>query len=357
MKLIPAVFAVNDTYHIMVQPAEESLMWVRIGSKEYYDECNGVLCSRSRVHRMIVPAEELDREGSYSICQRKVIERSTYYPKTGEVEETTYIFRSVKSENPRCFHIADTHNMTQEPIEAAKAYGEIDFLILNGDIPDSSDEWVFFDVIYRICAEITKGEIPIVFARGNHDMRGHFSEHMMEYIPHENGKTYFTFRLGNIWGLVLDCGEDKPDASVEYGNTICCHVFRERQTEFIREVIRQEEYKSPEVERRIIITHNPFTMPKSEYFYIEKEIYGEWAKLLDEFIKPDVMLAGHEHCVYVQRTGNPEDEILQPCPVIIGAKPMHKEKRYIGTGVVFGKESIEVVFIDNHGEIVGREIL
>lgn len=357
MKTNPAVFAVHDTYHIMVQPTEESLMWVKVGEKEYYDDCNGVLCSRTRVHRMIVPAKELDEAGGYTICQRKVIERSTYYPKTGEVEESAYVFRPVRSSNPRCFHIADTHNLVQEPVAAAKAYGEIDFLILNGDLPDSSDEWRFFDVIYRISSEITKGEIPIVFARGNHDMRGHFAEHMMEYIPHENGKTYFTFRLGNIWGMVLDCGEDKPDTSVEYGSTICCHAFRERQTEFIKEVIRQKEYKAPGVKYKIIITHNPFTMPKPEYFYIEKEIYAEWAKLLDEFIKPDVMIAGHEHCVCVQRIGSPEDEILQPCPIIIGAQPMHKEKRYIGAGISFEKESIEVVFVDNHGEIAGREVL
>ena len=357
MKTNPAVFAVHDTYHIMVQPAEESLMWVKVGEKEYYDDCNGVLCSRARVHRMIVPAKELDEAGGYTICQRKVIERSTYYPKTGEVEEAAFSFRPVKSDQPRCFHIADTHNLVEEPIAAAKAYGEIDFLILNGDLPDSSDEWSFFDVIYQIASEITEGEIPIVFARGNHDMRGHFAEHMMEYIPLENGKTYFTFRLGNIWGLVLDCGEDKPDDSVEYGNTICCHAFRERQTAFIEEVIRQEEYLAPGIERRIIVTHNPFTMPKEEYFYIEKEIYGRWAKLLDEYIKPDVMITGHEHRVRVQRVGNPEDEILQPCPVIVGAKPVHQEKYYIGTGITFGKEHIDVVFMDNRAETVGREVL
>ena len=34
-----------------------------------------------------------------------------------------------------------------------------------------------------------------------------------------------TFRLGNLWGILLDCGEDKNDDRPEYGGTICCHAF------------------------------------------------------------------------------------------------------------------------------------
>ena len=357
MKNNPAVFVVHDTYHIMVQSSEESTMWVKVGDKVYCDECNGVFRSRTPIHRMIVPAKELDQAGCYTIYERKVIERSTYYPKLEEAVETAFSFRPVKSDHPRCFHIADTHNLQEEPVAAAKAYGEIDFLIMNGDIPDSSDEWGFFDVIYKITSEITKGEIPIVFARGNHDLRGHLAEHLMEFIPHENGNTYYTFRMGKIWGMVLDCGEDKEDNSIEYGNTVCCHAFRERQTGFLKEVIARGEYLAPDIRWRVVVSHNPFTMPKPEKFYIEKEIYAQWAELLDKHIKPAVMITGHEHRVRVLRTGNPEDEILQPCPIIIGAEPVHKEKNYIGAGIAFGEESMEVTFIDSYGEFVGREIL
>lgn len=354
MNMCSAVFAVHDMYHIMACSAEESVMWVKVGEKVYYDECNGVLRSRTPMHRVIVPMKELDVAGSYTVCERKVIDRSTYYPKTEEPTETSFVFRPVKRENPRCFHIADAHNLVEEPIAAAKAYGEIDFLILNGDLPDSSDKWKYFDVIYKITSEITGGEIPIVFARGNHDMRGHFAEHLIEFIPHENGNTYFTFRLGNIWGLVLDCGEDKDDSSIEYGNMICCHAFRERQTAFLEEVARREEYLDPGIEWRIVISHNPFTMPKPEKFYIEKEIYTRWADILEKNIKPDVMITGHEHCVRVQHAGGKEDEIGQPCPIIIGAKPDHQQKYYVGTGIVFRKPEMKVSFVDSCGKIVAE---
>lgn len=52
-----------------------------------------------------------------------------------------------------------------------------------------------------------------------------------------NGDSYYTFRLGKIWGMALDCGEDKMDKDPEYGSTICCHAFRQQETAFIRQVI------------------------------------------------------------------------------------------------------------------------
>ena len=31
----------------------------------------------------------------------------------------------------------------------------------------------------------------------------------------------------------MDCGEDKPDDHTEYGNTVCCEVFRRDVTRFL----------------------------------------------------------------------------------------------------------------------------
>ena len=44
-----------------------------------------------------------------------------------------------------------------------------------------------------------------------------------------------------VWGLILDCGEDKADTSIEYGSTVCFHEFRLRETEFIHSVIENAE--------------------------------------------------------------------------------------------------------------------
>ena len=345
----PVVFVLHDTYHIMVQTTEDSLMWVKVGDEVYYDAWNGVIRSMTRVHRMIVPREELDLACQYTICERKIVERKAYYTETEVEKETTFQFRPVKGGNLRCYHISDAHNKEDEPIAAAKAYGKIDFLIMNGDIVSSNDEIKDFDSIYRIAYEVTKGEIPIVFSRGNHDLRGKYAEILAEYTPNENGNTYYTFRLGNIWGMVLDCGEDKDDCRPEYGNTICCHSFRKKETEFIKRVIAQKEYMDDGIVWKVIIVHIPFTVVKTSIFDIERDIFTEWAKLLKENVKPDIMICGHEHKLRVIEPEGEGDELGHPCPIIIGAKVSHSDTFFAGTGIEFSDKKITATFTDNQG--------
>lgn len=48
-----------------------------------------------------------------------------------------------------------------------------------------------------------------------------------------NGNTFYDFTLGDIAGIVLDCGEDKTDDHAEYGHTVACHGFRLRETRWL----------------------------------------------------------------------------------------------------------------------------
>ena len=191
-KTNPAVFAVGENYQITVLVNCETVMWVRVGDKCFYDESNGILRSAKRIHKMTVPAEILEKECEYTICYRRVIKRKAYFSLTHSVEEKTFSFKRVQGEQIRAYHIADAHNMIKEPVKCAERFqkeiGKIDFLILNGDVPEDSDRIKNFDTIYEIVSQITKGEIPVVFSRGNPDTRGIFDEHIAEYPPCENSK-------------------------------------------------------------------------------------------------------------------------------------------------------------------------
>ncbi len=94
---------------------------------------------------------------------------------------------------------------------------------------------------------------------------------------------------------MLDCGEDKPDSSDAYGNTICCHAFRERETEFLEKLAEtaEGEYNAEDVLYKAIIVHMPFAKKNRPPFDIEEDTYTYWAKLLREKIKPDIMICGH----------------------------------------------------------------
>lgn len=358
--LTPAVFAVKQEYHIMMYVSEPSLMWVQVGDKKYYDEANGILRSNTQVHRAIVPMEELNAAGAYTVCLRKVIERKPYYPEIEETQEYTYEFCPVPLEEPvRAYHIADTHNWVEGPVAAAKAYGDIDFLIFNGDIPDHSGCIENCVTIYEIASKVAEGRIPIVFARGNHDMRGLLAERFCELTPTDNGKSYYTFRLGNIWGMILDCGEDKVDENGEYGGTICCHAFRERQTVFIQGVIARakEEYSADDVKYRMVIAHHPFTVKQRAPFDIEEELYGEWASLIAKNIRPTLMLSGHMHYLDIVRPGNEKDLYGQQFPVVVGSAIKANHEYYAGAGLMFDEADTVVTFTDCLGETVREEKL
>lgn len=346
----PAVFAVGDEYQIMVPVARRSLMWVMVGDKCYYDDSNGIICSREMIHRMCVPAEELDRAGKYTVCERKIIHRKPYFPIIKPEERTEYEFRPVRSGKVRAYHISDAHNHVENPVKAAKAFGDMDFLILNGDIPNHSGNPKYFNTIYEICSQITHGNIPVVFSRGNHDLRGLYAEKIADYTPNMNGKTYYTFRIGNIWGMVLDCGEDKPDTNAEYGGTICCHSFRLKETSFIENVIKHadSEYLEEGIKHRVVICHNPFTMKNKPPFDIEGDIYTYWAKLLKDNVKPDVMICGHTHSFNISEIGSEFDDLGQPCTLVIGTEK--KDDYFACAGFEFGDGYIDVYRTDCNGK-------
>ena len=343
MQHSPAVFAVGNDYQILVPVTTPSLMWVRVGDRCFYDHANGVLRSKCKVHHMSVPAATLEEAGGYTICERRIPHRKAYCSKPDAVVETAFSFYPVPQENARAYMIADTHNRVAEPIRAARTFGDFDFLIFNGDVPDNSDLIRNIQTIFRIAGALTGGTKPIVFARGNHELRGRFAEDYAEYVPSDGGGFFYSFRLGSISGVILDCGEDKPDDHREYGGTICCHEFRQAQTRFL-ESCRPD----PQAQTRLVIAHSPFTMKFPSPFDIEEDTYSYWSKLLRDNVQPDAMLCGHTHTMEIIQKGSESDYLGQPCTVVIGSKPGNGY--FAGAGFTFRSDAIDVAFTDSDGK-------
>ncbi|MBQ3015516.1 MAG: metallophosphoesterase [Clostridia bacterium] len=360
IKNAPAVFAVERNYSILIQVIESSVMWIRVGDECYYDHSNGVLRSSRNIHSITVPGEKLESAGEYTVCYRKMIERKPYFSVTGEVEEVTYAFRPVSSKKLNLYQIADAHGMVEGSVAAAKAfekkYGKVDLLVLNGDVIDHSGNVENFDAIFEISSGVTGGNIPIVFSRGNYDTRGIYAEEFENYTPTRCGISYYTFRISDVWGLVLDCGEDKLDANEEYGNTNCHEAFRRYETEYLESIIKnkENEYAETGVKKKLIFTHVPFTRRFKPPFNIEEDTYAYWAKLLREEVKPDLMIAGHTHKYSIDRPGCDNDALGQPCTVVVASQPDTKKKFYAGGGVVFDNDKTKVVF-SNQNEITYEE--
>ena len=357
----PAVYAVGDRYQIIIPVTKESVMWVRVGGRCFYDDSNGILRSASPTHIMELPMKELDAAGTYTVCWREVNERKPYFSDLSDVYECSFSFRPISpdAKTINVYHVADAHNRVTGPVSAGSWFGDgLDLLVLNGDIPNHSGDIANFAAIHRIAGEITRGARPVIFSRGNHDTRGIYAEKLAEHTPTDGGRSYFTLRLGPLWAVVLDCAEDKPDGNAEYGHTICCHDFRLRETEFLKKVASdpENEYAAPGVRFRLCIAHNPFNETLKAPFDIEQELYGEWCHILGERVRPQLMLCGHIHRCYVTLPGGERDAKGAPCPVVVASATGGKEDReyFAGGAITLSDSGADVRFTDSRGALLSE---
>ncbi len=354
------VFVIGKNYNIIFNTEEIGLAWVEIDGTRYYDTDNGNIKSNEYIHKIEIPMELLDSVKKYKIGFRRAFERKHYFPTSEDTEYTKeYVFYPVEKKDSYNFYmIADTHATHVCPSESGKYFDdELDFLILNGDIADGSVNAEQILTTHKIAANVLKGEKPVIFVRGNHDTRGAMACELSKYIPVQNGKTYYTFEIGNIFGICLDCGEDKPDSHPEYGRMADFEAFRKEETEFIKKVIEDAKYSK--YEYVVAICHMRIPIYHNEFF---KETYNEWLELLN-VISPDIMLCGHEHKCYVLENdvASFDDEAKRTTyPVVVGSRCLGPDDFYNkaekpdfhGTALTLEKNKINIKFTNSEHDVV-----
>ncbi|MBE6633236.1 MAG: metallophosphoesterase [Ruminococcaceae bacterium] len=357
MKTAPAVLAVGNEYQIMVPVNYSAILWVQVGNRKYYDDSNGIFRSDTDMHRVCVPMSALDDAEEYTIYWREVMERKPYSPILGEEQSARFAFRPLKNDPIRMYMISDAHGMLEQPVAAGKkfieSYGGIDLLVLNGDILSNSGDSANFILYYQIIEALTGGEVPAIISRGNHDLRGKCAERLVDYMPGQCGRSYYTVRLGKLWAILLDLGEDKEDAHKEYNGTICCQDFRLRETEFFEQVAENgaAEYAADGVEHRIVISHVPFTRIDMAPVEEEQALYRKWVELLNEKINPEFILSGHTHWQYIAYPGEKYDSYGMRFPTVVGAYVDRENPYFAGCGIIWKQGGLRVIFND------GQEIL
>ena len=362
----PGVFLVEEDYEIILICRRDALASVVVDGRTFTDNVCGVMRTDTEVHKIKVPMALLDKARRYRIHLSPLADHCNYYPKPAPTEAYEYDFTPVPAEGPvEAYVLADTHGDAVAPAETALQRPRIDLLLLLGDIGDSAATREQIVTLHRLTAAITEGRFPAVYVRGNHDTRGYMAEHLPEYIPTRGGATYYTFRAGPIWGVVLDCGEDKPDTNIEYGLPETGGVadflpFRHAQTAYLRSLIANAPgtYAATGITRRVALCHINFTYTDRPYNDKNPEIYEAWIAALNE-MGIDLLICGHEHKVGVQPADYFHGEPAPRFPTLLTAArqntplPMkggHKPGEYTGTALTFTQEGIAHRFTNRIGE-------
>lgn len=287
----PVVYAVDDEYQIVFSSSAKSLGSVFINGKEYYDLYNGSEKSSELVHKVCVPMEVLDGAGEYTVNLTQVIYRGPFGGILGKDIQKTYKFRPINtSDGFKYLSFSDIHANRKGAVKTASTVSDVDLLVIGGDSL-SMVEW-FWDAnfVNRVCFEITKGEYPVIYARGNHEVKGAYAEELYKYVGSQNGNFYYPVHLKDVYALVLDIGEDHDDDWWEYYTTAHFDEFRKDQLAFINEEKEAGYYESSKY--NMVIAHVPIVFVNSRHNH--EYIKSALTEVLNT-MNVDMNLCAHQH--------------------------------------------------------------
>jgi len=308
----PVVYAVEDTYQITFTTKAKGEAWVVIDGVEYNDTYAGYRKSEDIIHKITVPMEALDSAASYTVYTRAMYLRGPYCALQGSTISETYNWRGVDtSDGIQYYAFSDNHLTTDATADAASYWGEkLDFLLALGDTANWIDSENELSLLLHLASDITKGEIPVIYARGNHETKGIVADEYHNYVSSKNGNFYFTFRIKNIWGIVLDVGEDHEDTHWEFSDMARFDTYRAQQLAFLDEVIANadSEYNAEGIDYRIALCHIPLTFVK-EGDPLQEQKFA-WVERLNQ-MNLDLMLSGHRHeLMFADANLNAEDTLI-----------------------------------------------
>lgn len=348
LKFAPNVFVVKDNYDIVIVCKCEGKCYITIDGKQYRENGSGIFKIHTPVHKITVPQSVLDEAGEYTVHFNPCSSKKDYWTKMDEAEKETFKFKALKKEEGiNLYYTADIHSCYESAEKCCTYFGDdLDILVVNGDYGESNSREAI-EELNNFIAKLTLGSIPVIIGRGNHDARGNMSELITDYISTDDGKTYYTYKIGPIEGIVLDCGEDKLDGCDEYGGVNYFEQYRRDELDFLKETAPFGKNKY-----RIAFCHIPFSYKfRDDIFNIDTELYHDWSKELDR-IGIDCLICGHMHS-YSLCPGEHEEKFEHKYPLIVASK---KSGSILGgSAITLMKDKIICRFTDEDHNVT-REI-
>lgn len=358
----PNVFIVENEYQITCVAKDNGLFWIEILGEKFFEENNGVLSTEKNYAKISVDKSILDRACEYTVCYKKTIERKLYASKMGEVQQTTFCFKPIKNDSINAYHIADIHGSYKNFIKCANYFGDkLDLLIVNGDISEFSSE-NDYELALDFISSISKGKVPVICVRGNHDTRGKLVEKYTDYFPSVNKNTYYLVNVGKFKGIVLDLGEDKPDDYIynkeesalfegvsAYGGVNDFQSYRKKQLQFLKKLQGCYDFA---------ICHIPTPAPSFEnkaWFNFNNDLYREFSAELER-LGVKFMLSGHIHETVFLQSNDPRSKTKHDFLVVIGADLKSgdcKDNDFVaGTAIEFLSNKTIFKFTDRENNIL-----
>lgn len=349
------VFAVEDEYQIAFATSHKSTGAVTVGGVTYYDTANGQKRVR-KLHKISIPAQQLESAKSYSITTQSVIFNTAYLPSKGMKIQKSYAFRPVdESDGLQIYNLSDTHEVIAGPAKAASYFQDkLDLLLLNGDIINDVSSEYQISRIYKLAHKITGGAIPVVYARGNHECLGSLATEFGKFVGCADRGFYYTLKVGTTLSmLILDSGNYMADSNALVSPVASFDALRTEQTKWLEGVQGWNSGTYNLVLAHIAYPLSGYTADACHWSAWAKE----WVKLTDG---ADLALCGHSHRTDIQSADG--DENTATYPVVRGALRSNRRTRgegvsvfeFTGTAIELKDQTVSIKFTNAKRQVVSE---
>lgn len=228
----------------------------------------------------------------YQAVSTRVVKIKAYWPDKGlSTESPAATFTTLDARKPTASFsaVTDTHEDVARINKLMKMvdWASTDALVHLGDAFDwlDTEDQLFRRWLTPTVAALGPGK-PLLYARGNHELRGPFARALAGYVPSPEGRFYYARDLGPMHLVVLDTGEDKPDDTNVYAQLNRTVPYRAAELAWLTEHVTTTP-RMAQAPFRVVAMHQP------QWGWLEGG-NAPWVQLANS-AGIDLVIAGHNH--------------------------------------------------------------
>ena len=310
----PYLQAVSDTEATIMWVTDvKALSWVELAPNDgtnfyhverpqYYQTYLGKRVYGT-VHQIRITGLEPGKSYRYSTSSKEVVDMKGHRVTYGHVATTKVYGKNFKNvfttlqpgkESIQFIMLNDIHAKQEKMAALLNTFekGKTDMVFYTGDMVSMvPTEEILFQGFVDLSVEHFAKQVPFYLARGNHETRGLFATSFMTYFPSLTGKPYYTLKHGDVFFIILDGGEDKPDSCLEYYETAQYDNYRKEEAEWLKKVVESDDCKNAKY--RVVLMHMPPIGGKNMWHGPKHA--GECFFPVLNKANITVMLSGHTH--------------------------------------------------------------